>query len=329
MGVLETSHPLDTSSSQEKANKRAIYASLAGNTGIALSKFVAALFTGSSAMLSESIHSLVDTSNQVLLLLGLRESKAPADERFPYGQGKAVYFWALIAIMVFTLGGFYSFYQGVAHVIDPHPIENPGVNYVILGIAFVLEAMAWRVGVKEFQQTKGDASYLDAVRNAKDPSISILIFENSADMIGIIVAFMGILLSQVTGILYFDGIASMIIGVILITAALWLAHETKSLLIGEAADQQMVQGIRNLVDAQTQIRHIEEITTLHMGPEYVLVNLRVRIEDTLFARDVEQVTDFLENQIQAHFPLVKQVYVRAVVQSVSPEKGSAVPNRRS
>lgn len=329
MGVLETSHPLEISSLHEKSNRRAIYASLAGNIGIAVSKFVAALLTGSSAMLSESIHSLVDTSNQVLLLLGLRESKAPADERFPYGQGKAVYFWALIAIMVFTLGGFYSFYQGVEHLIDPHPIDHPGVNYVILGIAFVLEAMAWRVGVKEFQQTKGDASYLDAVRNAKDPSIAILIFENSADMIGIVVAFMGILLSQVTGILYFDGIASMIIGVILITAALWLAHETKSLLIGEGADQQMVQGIRNLVDAQTQIRHIEEITTLHMGPEYVLVNLRVRIEDTLFARDVEQFTDYLEHQIQAHFPLVKQVYVRAVVYSANPEPAAALRSQHS
>ncbi len=313
MDMPETLHALDTSHAHEKSNRRAIYASLAGNVGIALSKFVAALLTRSSAMLSESIHSLVDTSNQVLLLLGLRESKAPADERFPYGQGKAVYFWALIAIVVFTLGGFYSFYQGVEHVANPHPVENPGVNYAILGIAFVLEAMAWRVGVKEFQQTKGNASYLDAVRNAKDPSIAILIFENSADMIGIIVAFLGILLSQVTGILVFDGIASMIIGVILMAAALWLAHETKSLLIGEGADQQIVQGIRNLVTAQSQIRHIEEITTLQLGPDYVLVNMRVRLEDTALARDVEQVTDFLEHQIRIYFPLVKNVYVKAVV----------------
>lgn len=305
--------------SQEASNKRAIYASLAGNLGIALSKFAAALFTGSSAMLSEAIHSLVDTSNQVLLLLGLRESKAPADERFPYGQGKAVYFWALIAIVVFTLGGFYSFYHGIQNLIDPQPVENPGVNYVILGVAFVLEAMAWRVGVVEFRQTKGDKGYVDAVRNAKDPSIAILIFENSADMIGIVVAFFGILLSQLTGILYFDGIASIIIGVILITAALWLAHETKSLLIGEGADGEMVQDISRLVGAQSEVKGIEEISTLHMGPEVVLVNMRVRFDDTAFARDVELVTDYLEQQIRSRFPLVKHVYVKAVVRTASPE----------
>ncbi|MEZ4768289.1 MAG: cation diffusion facilitator family transporter [Caldilineales bacterium] len=295
----------------EASNKRAIYASLAGNIGIAVSKFAAAAFSGSSAMLSEAIHSLVDTSNQVLLLLGIREAKGPADDDFPYGRGKAVYFWGLIAIFVFTLGGLYSFSEGVQHLIHPHAIENAGLNYAILGFAFVLEAMAWRVGVKEFQETKGDASYIDAVRNAKDPSIAILIFENSADMIGILVAFFGILLTQVTGILYFDGLASMIIGVILIMAALWLAHETKSLLIGEGADKQIVQGIRGLVNAQSQIKSIEEITTLHMGPEYVLVNMRVRFDDTALAVDIALVTDFLEEQIRDLYPLVKRVYVKA------------------
>lgn len=313
--------------SQEASNKRAIYASLAGNGGIALSKFAAALFTGSAAMLSEAIHSLVDTSNQVLLLLGMREAKAPPDERFPYGQGKAVYFWALIAILIFTLGGFYSFYHGIQNLLHPQPIKNPGVNYVVLGVAFVLEAMAWRVGVIEFQHTKGDRGYIDAVRNAKDPSIAILIFENSADMIGILVAFFGILLSQLTGILIFDGIASIIIGMILITAALWLAHETKSLLIGEGADGQMVQDIRSLVGAQAGVNDIEEISTLHMGPEVVLVNMRVRFEDTAFARDVEQATDYLEQQIQSRFPLVKHVYVKAVVRNTSPEQSLLLRRR--
>ena len=322
MDTVETSHSLESS------NKRAIYASLAGNLGIALSKFVAAMFSGSSAMLSESIHSLVDTSNQVLLLLGLRESKAPADERFPYGQGKAVYFWGLIAIVVFTLGGLYSFYQGVQHILHPHAIENAGLSYGILGFAFVLEAMAWRVGVKEFQQTKGDASYLDAVRDAKDPSIAILIFENSADMIGIVVAFLGILLSQVTGILYFDGIASIIIGVILIVAAMWLAHETKSLLIGEGADQELIKGIRDLASEQPQITSIAEITTLHMGPEVVLVNMRVRFDEGTFEAETVQVTDLLEKLIQERFPLVKHAYVKAAPRSPILEQPVLLANQR-
>lgn len=319
---------VETSPSLESSNKRAIYASLAGNLGIALSKFVAALFSGSSAMLSESIHSLVDTSNQVLLLLGLRESKAPADERFPYGQGKAVYFWGLIAIVVFTLGGLYSFYQGVQHILHPHPIENPGLSYGILGFAFVLEAMAWRVGVKEFQQTKGDASYLDAVRDAKDPSIAILIFENSADMIGIVVAFLGILLSQITGILLFDGVASVIIGVILIVAAMWLAHETKSLLIGEGADQELVEGVRALAIGHPQVKSIAEITTLHMGPEVVLVNMRVKFDDSAYAAEIVQVTDLLEYQIRERFPLVKHAYVKAVVRPSMPEQPVVLTGQR-
>ncbi len=315
--------------SRELSNKRAIYASLAGNAGIALAKFVAAAFTGSAAMLSEGIHSLVDTSNQALLLLGWQQAKMPADERFPYGQGKAVYFWGLIAIIVFTLGGFYSFYLGFQHILEPRPIEHPWLNYGILAIALVLEFMAWQVGVREFRQIKGQARFLDAVRNAKDPSIAILIFENSADMIGIVVAFFGILLSQVTGILYFDGAASMIIGLILVTAALWLAHEIKNLLIGESADQELVQGIRNLVSACAEIREIEEITTLHMGPEYVLVNMRVKFLENTLAHAIEQVTHDLEQQIQSLFPLVKLVYVKAAVSPRHRQQRVQLINQRA
>lgn len=310
----------ETSSSLENSNRRAIYASLAGNIGIALSKFVAALFSGSSAMLSEGIHSLVDTSNQLLLLIGLREAKAPANEHFPYGQGKAVYFWGLISIVVFMLGGFYSFYEGVQHILFPRPIENAGLNYAILGFAFVLESMAFSVGVREFKQNKGDRSYVDAIHDTKDPSISILIFENSADMIGIIVAFLGILLCQITGILLFDGVASIIIGVILIVAKLWLAVETKSLLIGESADEQLLEGIRSLTNARPEIRSIEEITTLHMGPEYVLVNMRVRFDDGVHAAEIVQVTDLLEAQIRERFPLVKHAYVKGASRSLILEQ---------
>jgi len=314
--------------SRELSNKRAIYASLAGNAGIALAKFVAAAFTGSTAMLSEGIHSLVDTSNQALLLLGWQQAKQPADERFPYGQGKAVYFWGLIAIIVFTLGGFYSLYLGFQNILQPRPIEHAWLNYGILAIALVLEFLAWRVGVREFRQIKGQASFLDAVRNAKDPSIAILIFENSADMMGIVVAFLGILLSQVTGILYFDGAASMIIGLILVAAALWLAHEVKNLLIGESADLELVQGIRTLVDVYPDVCEIEEITTLHMGPEYVLVNMRVKFVEITSADDIEQATHDLEEQIQNLFPLAKQVYVKPAVRPGARQQRPRLINQR-
>ena len=301
--------------SQELSNRRAIYASLAGNTGIAVAKLVAAGFTGSTAMLSEAIHSLVDTSNQGLLLLGWRQSKTPADERFPYGQGKAVYFWGFIAVIVFTLGGIYSVYIGIEHILHPHPIEYPWINYGILAVAMVLEFLAWRVGVTEFRRTKKDASFIEAVRKTKDPSIAILIFENSADMIGIVIAFFGILLSQVTGILIFDGLASILISLILVMEALWLAHEIKDLLIGESADQDLLYGIRDLVNGHPEINGIREITTLHMGPEYVLVNMRVEFEESAQASAIEQMTCELEYQIQSLFPLVQLVYVKAADRS--------------
>ncbi len=220
----------------DTSSKKVIYAALIGNSLVAITKFIAAFMTGSSAMLSEGIHSVVDTGNQVLLLLGLSRAKKPPDEKFPFGHGKEIYFWAfIVAILLFAIGSGISIYEGIKHLISPRPIVNPMINYVVLGIACVFEGGALYVAVKEFSIVKGKRSYVEAVKGSKDPSIFVVLFEDSAALLGLIVAFVGILLADVTGILYFDGIASVLIGLILGGTATWLAYETKGLLIGEAA----------------------------------------------------------------------------------------------
>ena len=236
------------------SSKKAIYAALIGNALIAVTKFVAASITRSSAMMSEGIHSVVDTGNQVLLLWGLRQAKKPADDRYPFGHGKEVYFWSfVVAILIFAVGAGVSIYEGVQEVLEPGPIENPAINYVVLGLAMVFEAAAWSFALTEFTKAKGKWGYLEAVRHGKDPTMFVVLFEDSAALIGLTIAFIGILLSQLTGIHLFDGVASILIGLLLAGTAIWLAAETKSLLIGESATTQVVEGIRRLVTAQPDV----------------------------------------------------------------------------
>ena len=197
------------------SSKKVIYAALIGNALIAITKFGASVFTGSSAMLAEGIHSLVDTGNQGLLLYGLHKAKKPADEKFPFGHGKEVYFWSfVVAILIFALGAGISLYEGVVHVLDPEPVTNPLINYVVLGLALIFEGGAWFFAFKEFSRTKGKWSYVQAVQRGKDPTIFMVLFEDSAAVLGLIVAFLGIWLGQLTGIAYLDGLATVIIGLI-------------------------------------------------------------------------------------------------------------------
>jgi cation diffusion facilitator family transporter len=294
------------------SSKSVIIAALIGNGLIAITKFFAALFTGSSAMFSEGIHSVVDTGNQALLLFGLRQAKKPADERFPFGHGKEIYFWGfMVAILIFAVGAGLSIYEGIKHLIHPSHIENPTVNYVVLGLAFLFEGAAWWFALRAFRKAKGEWGYLEAVHRGKDPSMFIVLFEDSAAMLGLIVAFLGILLGQVTGIVYFDGVASIVIGLILGGTAIWLAYETKSLLIGESANIRVVEGIRNIARAHENVRHVNEVLTLHMGPEYILLNLSVNFPDHLTADEVEETVAELEREIKAEFPDVKRIFIEA------------------
>jgi len=294
------------------SSKKVIYAAMAGNLLIAVSKFTAAIFTGSSAMLSEGIHSLVDTGNQVLLLFGLRQARKPASENYPYGHGKEVYFWGfVVAIMIFAVGSGVSIYEGVHNIIDPHPVENYLLNYIILGLAVLFEGTAWTLALKEFRKAKGEWGYIEAVIKGKDPSMFIVLFEDSAALLGLMVAFAGLLLSEFTGIHEFDGIASTIIGCILGATAIWLARETKGLLIGESANKDIVEGIRRLTSSLEGIQNINEVLTMHMGPDYILVNISVDFIDNISSQEVEADITRLDETIKLRYPRVKRVFIEA------------------
>jgi len=287
-----------------------------GNFGIAIIKFIAAMITGSAAMQSEGIHSMVDTGNQVLLLFGLKQSRKPASEEFPFGHGKEIYFWSFnVAILIFAVGAGVSIYEGVHSLLHRNDIShgevNYLVNYTVLAIAMVLEGIAWALALKAFRREKGDSGYFEAVHRGKDPTNFVVLFEDSAAMIGLFVAFIGIFLQQVTGNAVYDSIASIIIGLLLGATSAWLAYETKSLLIGESANRKVVQGIRKIVASVTQVNHVNEVLTVHMGPEYILVNLSVDFKDASKTTDIERTIATLDNRIKAAYPEVKRIFIEA------------------
>ncbi len=293
-------------------SKTVIYAALIGNTGIAITKFVAAGITGSSAMIAEAIHSLVDTGNQVLLLWGLKRGSRPPDERFPFGHGKEVYFWSfVVAILIFAVGAGVSIYEGIKHVIHPHELGDPTVSYIVLTIAIVFEGGALYMAWREFNKARGDLGYFEAIRRGKDPIMFVVLFEDSAAMAGLIVAFVGIYLGHATGIAYFDGGASIVIGLILAAVAVWLAYETKGLLIGEAATPEIQKIIYDIVAQRIGIKGVNELATMHMGPQNILVTVSVDFSDKLTSKDVESAIADMNRQIKNAVPEVRRVFIEA------------------
>ncbi|OOZ42343.1 cation transporter [Solemya pervernicosa gill symbiont] len=294
------------------SSKLVIYAALIGNALISLTKFIAAFITGSSAMLSEGIHSLVDTGNQVLLLYGMKRAARPADEQFPFGHGKEIYFWSfVVAILIFAVGAGVSIYEGIHRLQHPAPIQNVHINYIVLGLAILFEGVAWFFALREFTRAKGKWGYIEAVQRGKDPSMFVVLFEDSAAIIGLLVALIATWLGDISGNLYFDGAASVIIGLILAGAAVWLAYETKGLLIGESANQRVVDGIREITGRHTQITTINEVLTMHMGPDFILATLSVDFVDEISAANVESAIATLDNTIKQHYPEVKRLYIEA------------------
>ncbi|MEM7304358.1 MAG: cation diffusion facilitator family transporter, partial [Pseudomonadota bacterium] len=249
------------------SSKKVIYAALIGNSAIAVAKFVMAAITGSAAMFSEGIHSLVDTGNQILLLLGLKRSRRPADPQFPFGYGKEVYFWSfVVALLIFAGGAGLSIFKGVQHILHPEEITSPYLNYIVLGIAIVIEASVFIVAVREFNSYRGSQGFLEAIHKGKDPAMFVVLLEDSAAILGLLAAMAGIAISQLTGNYVFDGIASVIIGLILAMVAVLLAYETKGLLIGESANKEVVEGIHSIVKQTCGVDRVNEVLTLHMGP---------------------------------------------------------------
>ncbi|WP_029056900.1 cation diffusion facilitator family transporter [Stappia stellulata] len=308
-------------------SKKVIYAALVGNGLIAITKFFAAAYTGSSAMLSEGIHSLVDTGNQGLLLYGLKKADKPADEKHPFGYGVELYFWAfVVAILIFAVGSGISIYEGVQKILNPHPITSPIIAYVVLGLAIVFESVAWWIAYKEFDRVRGQRGILQAVRESKDPAVFTVLFEDTAAMAGLIVALLGLLGVQYLGLPWLDGAASVTIGVILALTAAFLAYETKSLLVGEGADPETVEIIRGLVEATPTVSRMNEIRTLHRGPQDVLLALSIDFEDNLTVGKVEEAIYALEVSIKNRFPIVRRVFIE--VQATRHHKEMLEAGRR-
>ena len=293
--------------------KIVILAALAANILIAVVKFIAAWWTGSSAILSEGIHSLVDSGNQVLMLHGQRRAELPPDEEFPFGHGKEIYFWSfVVSILVFSVGAGLSLFEGISHLIHATPIKNVKVSYLIIGAAMIFEGISWIISVREFAKEKAPQhKFLEAIRKGKDPTLFLVVLEDSAALLGLVVAFAGVALASLTGIPHFDGGASVVIGLILGGTAVIIAVETKGLLVGEAALQEVVQAIREVVAAGEHVEHVNEVLTLHMGPEYIVATISLDFVDDVPAGEIERTVLVLESEIRRRVPEVKKVFIEA------------------
>jgi cation diffusion facilitator family transporter len=294
------------------SSKKVIYAALVGNAVIAVAKFVMSAITGSSAMFSEGIHSVVDTGNQVLLLYGLKQAKKPADEKYPFGYGKEVYFWSfVVALLIFAVGSGISIIKGLEHISHPVEIKSPMLNYLVLGFAMLIEGFVFFIAIKEFNKARGNQGLLEAIQKGKDPGLFVVLLEDAAAMAGLTVAMLGIALSQITGNYIFDGIASVVIGLILAGVAILLAVETKGLLIGECANKHIVDGIRDVLNQTRGVHKVNEVLTMHMGPDYILVNLSVEFSDHMRTSNLELLVSQIDREIKAKYKYVKRIFIEA------------------
>ena len=306
------------------SSKKAIYAAIIGNFAIAVTKFLGAAVSGSSAMLAEGIHSLVDTGNGGLLLLGIRRSKRPPDEQHPYGYGKSLYFYALIvAVLIFGLGGGISLYEGILHTLDPGhggptgatllgiTVSGLTLNTVVLVSAIVFEAGAFWTAWQEFNKVRGDRGLMEAIRSSKDPTTFTVLFEDSAAMAGLIVALVSVHLTEALQMPVIDGIGSIIIGLILCGVASFLVWESKKLLLGDAADPEVRDGIRRIVRADEAVADVERMMTLHMGPNTLVLNMDLRFDDGLAADEIAAAIDRVEKKIRKEHPEVRFVFIEA------------------
>ncbi len=280
-----------------------LYGALFANLGIAVAKFVAAGISGSSSMLTEGVHSLVDSGNQVLLLYGQSRAKRPPDALHPFGYGRELYFWAfVVAILIFAIGAGVSIYEGWSHIADPEPLRDPTINYVVLGIAFLLEGTSWSIAVREFNARRGGQGWWKAVRRSKDPAGFIVLFEDSAALLGLAIAAVGVWASHTFGDPRIDGMASVAIGAVLAAVAVLLAREAKGLLIGESADPDLVVAIWRLLERRPEITAVNHVRTIHTAPDAVFVAVSADFDETL----IEE----MEAELKAAEPRLSSIYIR-------------------
>ncbi|KQN93594.1 cation transporter [Sphingomonas sp. Leaf231] len=294
-----------------------LFGALAANLGIAVAKFVAAGFTGSSSMLTEGVHSLVDSGNQVLLLYGQKRARRPADPAHPFGYGRELYFWAfVVAILIFAIGAGVSIYEGYLHVVTPEPLADPLVNYIVLGIAALMEGASWTIAMREFDARRGDLGWWQAIHESKDPAGFIVLFEDSAALIGLVVAAIGVWCSHHFDDARLDGYASIVIGVLLAAVAIVLARESKGLLIGERADPAVIARARAIILGHREVRYVNHVRTIHSAPDMVFVAISADFDDALDMGSAEALIETIETELRAALPQLSSIYIR-------PEKQAA------
>jgi cation diffusion facilitator family transporter len=304
----ETRHGGETMAAH--GSRKVVLAAMIGNGLIAITKFGAAAYTGSSAMLSEAIHSVVDTTNQVLLLHGLKRSTKAADAKHPFGYGREIYFYAfVVAVMIFGVGAGVSLYEGIEKVRHPHAATDIFINYIVLGLALIFETYAWVIAFREFRKSKGSLGWFEAVRLSKDPAVFTVLFEDTAAVLGLLTAGIGIYLADTLQMPVLDGVASIVIGLILAATAAFLAYECKGLLTGEASLPEVVDSIRELAAAEAHIESVNELLTMHMGPSDVLLTMSVDVSNNLPAGEVERLVSRLEGAIKERHDDITRIFI--------------------
>ena len=288
-----------------------LYGALAANLGIGIAKFVAAGITGSSSMLTEGVHSCVDSGNQILLLYGQHRAKRQPDVVHPFGYGRELYFWAfVVAILIFAVGAGVSVYEGYLHIIEPEKLSDPLVNYAVLAIAFALEGSSWFIAMREFRKAKGETGWWRAIRQSKDPAGFIVLFEDSAALAGLVIAGIGVWASHALADPRIDGVASIAIGLILGLVAVLLAREAKGLLIGERANPQMVETVRGIVAAHPAVTHVNHVRTIHTAPDAIFAAVSADFVDTVTMGDAETIIEQMEDDLRAAVPTLSSIYIR-------------------
>jgi cation diffusion facilitator family transporter len=293
------------------ASKVVVYAALAGNGAVAVIKFIASFWTGSSAMQSEAIHSSVDTADQALMLYGIARAHRPPDPEHPLGHGRELYFWSFtVALLIFTLGAGLTAYEGLQHVLSPHPLTDPLISYLVYGTAAIFEGISWGFAFREFRRAKGDLGYFEAMRKSKDPPTFIVLFEDSAALIGLAIAALGTFLAEELDMPAIDGMASIGISVLLGITALVLARESKGLLIGEPAAPDLRDAVMRTARETDGIERAQIVFSVHMAPEQVVVALSLEFRDDMTANQIEGAVDHLERRIQERHPEVIAIFVK-------------------
>jgi cation diffusion facilitator family transporter len=291
-------------------SKLPIYSALAANLLIAITKFIAAGVTGSSAMLSEGIHSVVDTLNEVLLLLGIRRSKKKRDEMRPFGYGKELYFWSfVVSILIFGVGGGISFYEGITHIQHPEPITNPLWNYIVLGVALLFDGISFIIAITNFNKLRGTVPFWAAVKKSKDPTNFVVLFEDMADVLGLLVALTGVYFGHRFNAPVLDGIASIIIGLILTAVSLVLTKESYSLLMGETASTWVLNEVIKLTKADSAILDVKPPLSMYLGPEEIILVLQVTFRKDLSAAAIVKSSERIKQAIRQKFSTFKQIFI--------------------